>query len=278
MLVVGPGIHTDAVAQLPIHRTQALTLVTSGSCFANIATDSAMIVVGLQVRTLSVAQSFTCCTSPATSSRTGLVMGTGDPTSSAVSEAGLEVNAHTVADRRGRGALACTVQAGLSVGTSVTTTSTVVEALGEVVTCRAGAASTDRKLGVLFARELALTKVTSFCTRSSRGCASRTAGSAVVDVCVEVYTDSVTECLPRRTRASTGRARTAGALFAASTAIGSARCSVHTLPATDALSGRARLTCTRSTQCSCGAGLSTRPTMSVAGLDVDAATVAKGLT
>lgn len=99
MLVVGPGIHTDAVAQLPIHRTQALTLVTSGSCFASIATGSAMFVASLQAHTLSVAQSFTCCTSPATSSRTGLVMGTGDPTSSAVSEAGLEVDAHPIADR-----------------------------------------------------------------------------------------------------------------------------------------------------------------------------------
>ena len=116
----------------------------------------------------------------------------------------------------------------------------MVEALGEVVTCRARTASTDRKLGVLFAQELALTKITSFCTRSSRGCASRTAGSAVIDVGVKVYAGSIAESLSRRAGTVSIGTRTTCTLFAASTTVGSAQCSVHTLSTTDTLSSRAR--------------------------------------
>lgn len=89
MCLVGVDVHTDVVAQLPSTGAQASTTVAGATAFADVPTGSAVLAVGLQSDTLSIALGFIGWTECATSSFTNLSMGTGLPTGSAVSVAGL---------------------------------------------------------------------------------------------------------------------------------------------------------------------------------------------
>lgn len=222
MCLVGVDVDTDIVAQLPSTGAQASTTVAGATAFADVPTGSAVLVVGLQRDTLSIALGFIGCACCTTSSLTDLSMGTGVPTGSAVSVAGLWIGAYPIADGPAGGASAYPIQARLSVGAFRSTSPAVVGVLGEVIACSTGAASTDSKFGVSGTLDLAFSQVAGFGTASGRGGAFGSAGTAVVDVGLEIHAGTRTKDLSRGALAYTRCAGSSCACFATSAAVGDA--------------------------------------------------------